>query len=142
MTGSGRAEISVRLAHAGDAPAIAGFDEWNSATPDRLAAGHCFVATLGGEICGLGVFDRSFFRRPFVAIIYVHPDRRRQGIGSALLAHFEHLSGPELMWISTNAENVPMQRLLHRRGYDAQGVVHGLGRVPEVMYRLRPSAGP
>lgn len=38
------------------------------------------------------------------------------------------------LWISTNIENLPMQSMLHKRGYQLDGVVNNLGRIPELLY--------
>ena len=130
----------VRPATPDDVPVLQTFDEWNVVTADRIADGQCFAAGLEGDLPqAFGVLDRSFMSRWFVAILFVHPDHRHRGLGRALLEHFESLVARDRprdgkLWISTNIENLPMQRLLHERGYACAGVINDMGKVPELFF--------
>jgi hypothetical protein len=48
--------------------------------------------------------------------------------------HFESLTETPKLWISTNIENLPMQRVLHKHGYGLAGVINELGALPELFY--------
>ncbi len=124
----------VRQATLADLAPITSFDEWDVVTEERIRSGTCYVAGLDDVIMAYGIFDRSFFGRPFVATLFVHPDHRRSGLGSALMSHFEDALSEGKLWISTSIENLPMQTALHKRGFRLSGVVNDLGRVPELVY--------
>ena len=124
----------VRLAHLDDLATLKSFDEWDTVSEQRIEAGQFHVAGLDERPLAFGLLDRSFFNRCFVAILFVHPDHRRRGLGSALLRHFESIADDKKLWISTNVENLPMQRLMHQRGFQLTGVVHNLAPVPELVF--------
>ena len=81
-----------------------------------------------------GILDHSFLHRPVIAILFVHPDHRRTGLGSALITHFESITKEPKLWISTNIENLAMQGALHKHGYNLAGVINNLGDIPELFY--------
>ena len=58
------------------------------------------------------------------------------GVGLAINAQAAKTAEGQI-WISTNIENLAMQRLLHERGYRLTGVVNDLGKVPELFYVKR-----
>jgi GNAT superfamily N-acetyltransferase len=126
--------IFVRDATPDDLPALAAFDEWKAATEARIRDGQCFVAGLDDRLLAFGILDHSFINRPFIAILFVHPDHRRSGLGSALIKHFEAMTTEPRLWISTNIENTAMQRALHKHGYSLAGVINNLGAIPELFY--------
>ena len=86
------------------------------------------------DVLAYGILNREFFGRPFVAILFVHPDHRRTGLGTALIRHFESMGEYKQLWISTNVENLGMQRTLHKLEYRLSGVVHHLAKLPELVY--------
>jgi GNAT superfamily N-acetyltransferase len=60
------------------------------AEPDRLV----LVAELGGEIVGAGLAGRSDVQGRGFVIPRVHPDARRRGVGTAMLARLaQHVAG-------------------------------------------------
>lgn len=84
----------LRAAHAADAPE-APAPHWGNFSlglvhPDPAEHGPTFVAVRDGEAVGLA--EAGYPRRENLhfgwASIHVHPDHRRQGIGSDLLNHF------------------------------------------------------
>ena len=107
----------VRQATPGDLGALRSFDEWKVVTEERITAGDCFVAGLQDRVLAYGILDRSFCQRQFIAILFVHPEHRHRGLGSALIGHFESLTTDEKLWVSTNIENRNMQGALHKNGY-------------------------
>ncbi|MGB8356439.1 MAG: hypothetical protein WCD79_21250 [Chthoniobacteraceae bacterium] len=60
-----------------------------------------------------------------------------QTIASALLAHLESICNRDRIWISTNADNLPMQGLLQKRGYERSGIIENLDPIPELVYSKR-----
>jgi len=133
-------EPFVRAATPDDLAAAQSFDEWDVVNEQRIADGECWVAGFENEILAYGILDRSFMKRRFVAILFVHPEHRHRGLGRAMLRHFESLVADEKLWISTNIENLAMHRMLHDHGYVQAGVINGLGRVPE-LYFYKEAAG-
>lgn len=124
----------VRQAEPADFEQLASFDEWNQATEESIRAGECFVAGHNTTILAYGIFNRAFCRRPFVATIFVHPDHRQTGLGSALINHIESITDQDQLWISTNIENLAMQRTLQKLGFRLSGVINNLGKLPELFY--------
>ena len=124
----------VRQAELTDLKQLGGFDEWRQATEASIGAGECFVAGHDTDVVAYGIFNRSFFGRPFVATIFVHPDHRQTGLGTALINHFVSIADYRQLWISTNIENLGMQRTLQNLGFRLSGVVHNLAELPELVY--------
>ena len=59
---------------------------------------------------------------------------RTGGLGTALLQYLETLGDHPQIWISTNIENVGMQRTLQKLDYKLSGVVNNLATLPELVY--------
>jgi GNAT superfamily N-acetyltransferase len=131
----------VRPAEAGDLDALAAFDEWSRATADAIADGTCFVAGHDDRVAAYGIFDRSFFGRPFASIIFVHPEHRQTGLGTALVEHMASLAAPKKLWISTNIENLGMQRTVQKLGFRLVGVVNELADLPELIFVRSSESG-
>ncbi|MFU8888845.1 MAG: GNAT family N-acetyltransferase [Trueperaceae bacterium] len=92
-------------------------------------------AVAGTVVLGYLVMDHAFFERGFVVMLCVHPERRRRGIGRALLRHAERACRTPRIFTSTNRSNLPMQRLLEGMGYRRSGEVDDLDPGdPEVFY--------
>jgi ribosomal protein S18 acetylase RimI-like enzyme len=136
------APITVRPAGPADVPAIEAVDPVAAHDDgrrlfiaERVAAGETVVALDGVAVVGYLVLDHAFFGRGFVAMLCVHPGRRRQGIGRALMRHAEGACRTERLFTSTNRSNLPMQRLLEGLGYRTSGVVDDLDPGdPEVIF--------
>ena len=131
----------VRTAEPADRGQLASFDEWGQATDESIGAGMCFVAGHDTDVLAYGIFNRSFFGRPFVATVFVHPDHRQTGLGTALIHHFEAIAKHRQLWISTNIENFGMQRTLQSLGFRLSGVVHNLAQLPELIYFKELNSG-
>ncbi len=132
----------TRHAQPHDIPEICALDHLAQTNDDRRrficdavhdAAAH--VAVVDGGIAGYMVFAHSFFNRGFIAMLYVHPDHRRTGVGSALVRHAEDLCRTDRIFTSTNRSNLPMQALLNNLGYTWSGIVADLDPGdPELFY--------
>jgi ribosomal protein S18 acetylase RimI-like enzyme len=137
--------VTVRPAGPADVPAIAAVDPVAAHDDgrrlfiaERVAAGETLVALDGDAVVGYLVLDHAFFGRGFVAMLCVHPERRRQGIGRALMRHAERACRTERLFTSTNRSNLPMQRLLEGLGYGCSGMVDDLDPGdPELFYSRR-----
>ncbi len=100
-----------------------------------VAGGCCLVAEQGGRVVGYGILEYTFYGQGFVALLYVHPSHRRQGVGTALMRHLEATCRTPKLFTSTNLSNLPMQALLARLGYILSGVIHHLDEGdPELVY--------
>lgn len=102
-----------------------------------VVAERCYVA-CADQVVGYAVLEYSFYENGLVAMLYVHADWRRHGIGTALLHHLETICQTEKLFTSTNLSNVRMQALLNKSGYKLSGVIHDLDEGdPELVYIKR-----
>ena len=124
----------TRIAVDGDFLPIAAFDQWKMVSSQTIAAGECFVAGTGDTVEAYAIRTHWFHGRPFVSMLFVRPESRRHGLGSALLAHLESICDRDRLWISTNSDNEPMQQLLQKRGYENCGVIEKLDPVSEIVF--------
>lgn len=85
-----------------------------------------FVARANGDTVGLMRLGPTFFSRPFVELLLVHPDHRRRGVGTALLRHARQLHAGAKLFTSTNLSNQPAQALFARCGFRLCGYVDEL----------------
>jgi ribosomal protein S18 acetylase RimI-like enzyme len=134
--------IMIRPAQESDIQAIWSFDhiaqhDEQRRTFIRLAVltGQCSVAIAGQQIIGYAVLEYSFYAYGFMAMVYIHPDHRHAGAGSALIRYLESLCQTEKLFTSTNASNLPMQALLTKMGYIRSGMIENLDEAdPELVY--------
>ena len=138
--------IDIRPASSDDLPALLALDHLaqqpGSGRREFIhrvcAANTCWVAILDDAVAGYGVLEYSFYECGFLAMLYVHQDYRRRGLGQALLEHFETICQTPKLFTSTNLTNLPMQSLLAKRGYTLSGVIHNLDDGdPELVYFKR-----
>ena len=102
---------------------------------DAIAAGTALVAVVSGAIVGYAVLDHSFYGNAFLALVVVRADSRRRGFGTALVRAAEARARTPKVFTSTNASNLPMQRLLDAAGYERSGVIENLDPGdPELVY--------
>ena len=133
--------MEIRQAEEKDIGAICSFDhlaqieERRRFIQNSVRAGAASVAVIDGQVVGYAVLEHSFFNRGFIAMLMVHPDHRRAGVGSALVRHVEGLCRSERIFTSTNKWNLPMQSLLHKLAYKRSGTVDDLDPGdPELFY--------
>jgi GNAT superfamily N-acetyltransferase len=77
---------------------------------DQLARAAC----IDDEIARIVVVEPSFFGNDFVAMLRVHPHRRKCGVGSELLKYVARQRSTAKLFTSTNLSNQPMQCLLRK----------------------------
>ena len=134
--------ITIRPALESDVESLCSFDEIARQSEERrefirrsVASGTCCVAVADQEVIGYGVLNYSFYCQGFIDMLYVAGDRRRHGVGTALLEQMEKRCQTPKLFISTNLSNLPMQSLLSRFGYALSGVIHNLDEGdPEIIY--------
>jgi len=96
------------------------------------------IAREGEHRLGYALVHRHFYGYPFVELLVVHPDARRRGVGSALLAYVEKTQPGEKLFTSTNQSNIVMQTLLEKSGYVRSGQIDNLDEGdPEIIYFKR-----
>jgi GNAT superfamily N-acetyltransferase len=142
-------EPVIRTAGESDAQRIGELDrEW---TPilDRAwrfqraaSKGRLLVAELSKELVGYAAQGR-FFGYDFLELLAVRPDKRRQGIATALIRAVEARSSSGKLFTSTNRSNTPMRRLCDHLSFQRSGVVQNLDNDdPELIYYKRLEVGP
>ncbi len=126
-------EFTIRRATTADLPGLAVADPKLETDPLRgravtrlLDLGLSWVAEADGRIAGYVIASNEFFSRPFIDLVVVADDRRRQGIGTALMAACEAAHDDDRLFTSTNESNAPMRALLARAGYQVSGVIENL----------------
>lgn len=137
--------VKVRAARASDAKAIKAFDALarsdasRRAFIDRSIKSHqCFIAVVDDRVVAYGVLNHTFYDQGFVSMLYVHPEYRQRGIGSALMAHAEARCKTAKLFTSTNQSNARMQALLSKLGYQPSGIIQNLDENdPELVYVKR-----
>ena len=86
-------------------------------------ASRCWVAELDGRIVGM-IVVWLILDEAHVATIATHPDFRRQGIGTQLLAHaLRHLmdEGARSSFLEVRESNTGAQDMYRKFGYEATG---------------------
>ena len=109
-----------------DADARAG-TERQRALVEALGARRLLVATSGDEqVVGYLCWDRSFFARPFITLVFVDEAARGVGIGPRLIRSCLSALGAVDVFTSTNASNAHMQHVLGKLGFLHAGQVDHL----------------
>jgi GNAT superfamily N-acetyltransferase len=108
--------ISIRSATADDIETLFSFDLIAQRENERreyirraVSGGECYVAVKGEQVIAYGVLNYTFYYLGCIDMLYVDPDFRRAGAGSALLKHLESLCRTSKLFTSTNLSNLPMQ---------------------------------
>ncbi|MCC7268907.1 MAG: GNAT family N-acetyltransferase [Caulobacteraceae bacterium] len=135
------ADRLVERAGPADAEALSALDRHIDPAWVRrcLAAGEYFVAREAGEIVGFLRFTWFWRTMPYMELIQVREDRRRDGIGSRLVAAWEtamRAAGAELL-ITSSMSDEPGPQVWHRRnGFSESGeLTFGrLQQTPEVFF--------
>ena len=118
--------MGIRKATSNDLGAIISFDIFAGDRSAEVERGECFVALEGERVAGYIVFNHSFYLKPFVQFLCVHPDFRRRGLADELLEYVEGLCDGDRLFTSTESDNLPMLSLLNRRGYRVSGVIENI----------------
>jgi len=93
-----------------------------------IMAHECLVARRKGTCVGFAVMNCTFFEQHFVAQLIVHPQYRRQGVGSVLMRYAEQICTGEKLFTSASESNIAMQQLCDSLGYIRSGTIENLNR--------------
>jgi GNAT superfamily N-acetyltransferase len=89
--------------------------------------GECQLYIDREQVSGLMVVTPAhFFGRDFIELLQVVPERRRSGVGRALLRAALTAAGTPRLFTSTNKSNQPMRSLLAAEGWSFSGELAGL----------------
>lgn len=134
-------KLVVRPARFDDYPKLCSFDEFLGDRRIDMQKGELYVCDCPDEqaVGYLKLSTEHFFDWPMVVILCVKESSRRMGVGSKLLrfaSQFEHL--PRL-YVSTEASNDPMRKLLADEGASEIGYIDllNLDEERELLYRLK-----
>lgn len=99
------------------------------------------IAEWNGERVGYVRLEYLWSIVPYIALIHVLPDYRRQGVGKALLRFIEEFvsdAGQEMLYSSSQADE-PEPQAWHRHvGFEECGFITGINAgVGEVFFRKR-----
>ena len=124
----------IRKATPSDVAAIDSFDIFAGDRGADVGRGECFVALEEGRAAGYVVFNHSFYLKPFIQFLCVSPGFRRRGLANELLEYVEGICDGDRLFTSTESDNLPMLRLLSRRGYRVSGVIEHIQERAEVVF--------
>lgn len=104
-----------------------------------LGSACCHVAETNGQVAAYGVLTKHFFGQPFVEIVMVGREFRRQGLGASMIEHFLSIIPHSKLFSSTNMSNRPMQRLFAKFDFKPSGYVDNLDEGdPEIIFYHPP----
>lgn len=94
-----------------------------------------WVALRGGEVAGFLAIGGSYVDR-----LYIHPERQREGIGSALIAKAKALS-PDGVQLHTHQRNTQARAFYEKHGFVAAtfGISPPPESEPDVEYHWTPA---
>ena len=124
----------IREAAPSDLGAINSFDIFAGDRSANVERGECFVALAEGRVAGYVVFNHSFYLKPFIQFLCVDPEFRGRGLANGLLEYVEGICDGDTLFTSTESDNLPMLRLLSRRGYRLSGVIERIQERAEVVF--------
>ena len=113
--------VTTRVADASDLPFLAESDRHVSAEvlAESVSAGRVMVVEVDGAVVGLLRWGLFWDQIPFMNLLWVLPDRRGHGLGTALVDAWERsllAAGHELALTSTMSDE-RAQHLYRRIGY-------------------------
>ena len=133
--------MEIRQAEEKDITAICSFDHLTQIEERRrfiqnsVRSGAASVVVLDGQVVGYAVLEYSFFAQGFMAMLYIHPEHRRKGIGSEIVRYVESICKTEKLFTSTNESNLPMHALMAKLHYIPSGFIDNLDEDdPEIVY--------
>lgn len=95
----------------------------------------CYIARESWNILGFVTLTQNFFGNYFIELLIVHPEKRHNGVATALMRHVEKIVPEDKLFTSTNESNAPMQALCEKLGYVKSGWIENLDEGdPEIIY--------
>ncbi|KAB2770281.1 GNAT family N-acetyltransferase [Brucella anthropi] len=134
--------MSIRPAVIDDYEALCAIDSVAETSLERrdqirnwLGSACCYVAEANGRAVAYGVLTNHFFGQPFVEMVMVSREFRRQGLGAAIIRHFQSTMPDSNLFSSTNMSNRPMQMLFAKLGFKPSGYIDNLDEGdPEIIF--------
>lgn len=125
--------MKIREATLSDLEAINSFDIFAGDQSAEVKRGECFVV-VEEQVLGYIVYNHSFYLMPFIQFLCVNPKFRRRGFATELLEDVEGICDGDKLFTSTECDNLPMLKLLDRRGYRISGVIENIQEQAEVVF--------
>ena len=136
--------VDIRQAEEKDIAAIYSFDHLAHVEQRRkfiqnsVRSGTASVAVLDDKVVGYAVLEYTFYAQGFIAMLYIHPECRHNGVGSKIVRYLESICKTEKLFTSTNESNLPMQALMKKLNYIPSGIINNLDEGdPELVYFKR-----
>jgi ribosomal protein S18 acetylase RimI-like enzyme len=131
--------VTTRLASDSDLDFLNAADSHlpSDVLPGLVAAERVLVGELDGEVVGLLRWGLFWDQVPFMNMLWVLPDRRGQGVGTALVDAWEEAqrgAGHDLVLTSTMSDE-RSQHLYRRLGYVDTGALLLPGEPAELILR-------
>lgn len=104
-----------------------------------VESGLVYIVTVKQEVMAFALLSNNFYGRHFLELLIVEQEYRRKGLGEMLLCAVQQQCGEERLFTSTNASNLPMQKLLEKCGFERCGWIDQLDEDdPEIVYYYQP----
>lgn len=133
--------FDIRPAKFDDYPRLCIYDEFLGDRRIDMQKGQILVCDSPNEkaIGYLRISTDHFFDWPFVVILSVKSEFRRLGAGSSLIRHASSLEILPRLYVSTEANNKPMRKLLAGVGASDIGYIDSLNldEARELIFRLK-----
>ena len=135
--------INIRFAHPADLDGCLALD--HATVPAeivklKITAREIVVAEKAGQLVGYLRLEYLWSLVPYIALIWVVADQRRQGIGKALLHYLENAlldGGHAALYSSSQADETEPQAWHRHVGFRECGIIAGIneGGVGEIFFR-------
>ena len=108
----------------------------------KIELGEVIVAEVDGQLAGYLRLEYLWSLVPYVELIWVTPERRKQGVGRVMIAfvgEFLCQDGHDVLYSSSQADE-PAPQAWHRHvGFEECGIIAGIneGGIGEVFFRKR-----
>jgi GNAT superfamily N-acetyltransferase len=136
--------ITVRFATMDDFEWCSSLDDHinNEMLRRKIEASEILLAETGGHLMGYLRFDYFWSSIPYIALIRVREDRRKQGIGRAMLAFLENHAierGVDIILSSSQANEAEPQAWHRHVGFEECGILNGINEdgVGEIFFRKK-----
>jgi GNAT superfamily N-acetyltransferase len=136
--------ITVRFATMEDFEWCASLDDHinNEMLRRKIEASEILLAETSGHLMGYLRFDYFWSSIPYIALIRVREDRRKQGIGRAMLAFLENHAierGVDIILSSSQANEAEPQAWHRHVGFEECGILNGINEdgVGEIFFRKK-----
>ena len=134
-------DIAVRLATRADLDFVSADGYISKETVARkIDWGEVVIAEIDGQRAGYLRLEYLWSIVPFIALIWVIPEQRRQGIGQAMLAFASDVlrqKGHDTLYSSSQADEPAPQAWHRHMGFEECGLIAGIneGGIGEVFFR-------